>query len=296
MKNRIHFLFVVLLSIVVGLVLIGSFLGAWHPLGDSLAVIRIPVAVFGLVLFLRPKVWRKLLWVPCLSVFVLGLHALDRVADTGGPGPYTLYQKNMLFSNTQQIALAQNIKDSSADFVTLQEVVSDNQDILEILRAAYPFQHVCNLNGWSGIAVLSKHPILDARCSEWRAFAAALVNTPDGPVWVVGLHLFWPFPKWQSPQLDRVLPKLSALKGPVILGGDFNMQPGTRVERVVRNATRSTALRPVFTTLNVGRTGIPVSIDQILAPCGKVERRPKLGSDHHGLLGHVGFNEATCRE
>ncbi len=82
----------------------------------------------------------------------------------------------------------------------------------------------------------------------------------------------------------------------MILGGDFNMQPGTRVERVVRDATRTTALRPAFTTYHIGPNRVPVSIDQVLARCGTVERRPKLGSDHHGLLAHVGFNEETCRE
>jgi len=296
MKKCIHFLFVVIPGILVGFVLIGSFLGSWHPLGDSLAVIRIPVAVLGLPLLLRPKAWRKLLWVPCLSVFVLGVHALDRAADTGDTGPYKIYQKNILASNRQTATLAQDILESGADFVTLQEVSSIHKDLLSQLAATYPHQHVCAFSGWSGIAVLSRFPFTpnSQNCSKWRGFAAAQVVTLDGPVWVVGLHLFWPYPKEQAQQVDRIAPMLADLKGPIILGGDFNMQPGTRVQGVIKNATRTNALRPAFTTFHVGQPRVPVSIDQVLAQCGTVERRPKLGSDHHGLLARVGVTPAQC--
>lgn len=279
--------------------LVGSYLGAFHPLGDSLAVIRIPVALATLLALL---LWRRG-WVFRLcglfAICVLITIALDRWRTTGPDGPYTVYQKNLWFANQSLPALAKDIENQGTDIVFLQEVSGENLILLKLLEKQFSHQHFCPISNWSGVAVVSKFPIIagSEQCSDWRAFAAAQVQTPDGPVWAVSLHLFWPYPRLQSRQLKRILPKIAALKGPVILVGDFNMLPGTRVERVISNATKSQALRPAFTTLHVSRhLRVPVSIDQILAPCGTVKRRPKLGSDHHGLVAHVGINPHICRE
>ena len=284
------------LELGVGMILIGSFLGPWLAVGDSLAVIRIPVAAAGVLFWFAPRFGvRRMLWVPIMSTLLLGYHGYDRTKGTGPDGPLRLYQKNMWGGNKTPQAIAQDILDQNPDFVTLQEVSDGNMRALSRLRAQYPHQHICRIHAVASLVVLSKHPIVSGtgQCSDWRAFAAVQVNTPHGPVWVISLHLFWPYPLWQSRQLDRILPQLAALKGPKVLGGDFNMLPGTPVEWAVTRAMDATALRPAGPTLYV-RGLVPVSIDQILAHCGTVDRRPKLGSDHHGLVAQIGFDDATC--
>ncbi|MGB0798230.1 MAG: endonuclease/exonuclease/phosphatase family protein [Planktomarina sp.] len=294
MRSLIRFLYIIG-AVAVSLVILGSYLGALIPLGDSLAVIRIPVALLGCIyLFtLRRFPWTGLTVV--LAIFALASTLIDRTRDTGPAGAYVLYQKNLWYQNQELPAVVADIRAQNADFVTIQEVSSHNQIILEMLKDDYPYQHFCPLRTWTGTAVLSRHPLTQAtpQCSQWRAFSAAQFDTSDGPVWVISLHLFWPYPKSQSAQLGRILPRLTEINGPIMLGGDFNMLPGTRVEGAVSNAINATPLRPVFPTLYVG--DIPVSIDQIMAKCGVVQRRPKLGSDHHGLVANVGFNERSCR-
>lgn len=290
-------LFLRVLALATLALLIGSYLGFFHGLGDSLAVIRFPLAAFGIFLWIAARRVKSAQALGTFSVLIFGLMIADRLRVTGPDGNYAIYQKNLWVNNQTLQDVASDIRAENVDFVTLQEVGRDNVKILEMLKDDYPFSHHCPVQGWSGIAVASKYPINtdESFCSDWRAFAAASIDTPDGPVWVVSLHLFWPYPRWQRQQLLRVLPKLNALDAPVVLGGDFNMQPGTRVEKAVSESIGAQALRPVFPTLFV-RGRIPVSIDQIMAHCGTVDRRPKFGSDHHGLVARVGFSTDTCRE
>ena len=284
----------VLFACSVLLILLGGYLGALHPVGDSLAVIRIPVAFAGTLFLL---ICRRSNWFRVTAIFsalILALVFADRSRDTGPLGAITVYQKNLWFNNQNLKLIAEDIRAQSADIVMLQEVSTANRLLLDLLRPDYPYQHLCPIKGWSGVAVVSNLPAVDETklCSDWRAFAAMQVRTEHGPVWAVSLHLFWPYPKMQSKQLGRILPKLTALKGPVILAGDLNMLPGTRVENQLETAIGSTALRPVYPTIIV--RDIPLSIDQVMAKCGLVERRPKLGSDHFGLVAKVGFDDATC--
>ncbi len=203
--------------------------------------------------------------------------------------PYSLYQKNMWFRMSSIQPLSDDILDQAPDFIALQEVSRRNLPILANLKTQYPAQVFCKFAGVGGVAVASRWPAVvgTKRCSADRGMAAIQVETPDGPVWVVSLHLHWPYPHSQAAHVRVLEPYLAALDGPVVLGGDFNMVPWSHTMRVITAAT------------DTHRIGVPqyslplkdlytLPIDHVLinrnAKPASTSKRPLLGSDHFGVL------------
>ena len=83
----------------------------------------------------------------------------------------------------------------------------------------------------------------------------------------------------------------------MVLGGDFNMVPWSYSVHAIQRATRTVNAGYAGGTFNfsyhlngqdVLKALPPITIDHILVPetgvSVSIERREKLGSDHHGLL------------
>lgn len=272
------------------LAILGSFAGAWHGLGDSLAVIRLPLCALAAVLLLAAG---RPLW-----LFRLGLAATIGVAAPlvwamwveGEAGPVTVYQKNLSFRTADPGPVIADICARAPDVVTLQEAPPALRDpILEALAEEWPARHACPLRGVGGPVVLSRWPMVpgSARCAGPRGTALMQVEAPQGALWVGSLHLHWPWPHGQKTQLEALLPELAALEGPVILGGDFNMVPwGDAVQAIVQ-ATGTRRAGKVAATFWLD-DWLPLPIDHVLAPGGgRMELLPELGSDHLGVLARV---------
>ena len=271
--------------------LVGGLLGAVHPAGDSLAVFRAYLAASALII-------AALLWglgAVRLAVFLGGAGILAGATlvmafwpAAPDEGAFSLYQKNMLFRNPNPAALADDIAARAPDFVTLQEVSRANLDVLEALRPDYPAQNTCKWGGVGGVAVASRWPVIagSAFCSDAGGLGGMQVDTPDGPVWVVSVHLHWPWPRQQPKHAARMIPDLQALRGKVVLGGDFNMVPWSFRLRQYAQASGTQRLGPAFITLIKAGGGLRVVIDHVLVTGGRgrVTRLPLLGSDHFGLL------------
>ncbi|KMW59723.1 AP endonuclease family 1 domain protein [Candidatus Rhodobacter oscarellae] len=172
--------------------------------------------------------------------------------------------------------------------VTFQELSDRNKAILELLAKTYPHVHICDFSRWSDLAVLSRHPMRTGsqQCSPRRGLAAAQVETDGGPIWVASIHLPWPYPYDQAARLRLIEPMLAKMDGPVVIGADLNMFPVTRPSRRIAQVSGTRELRPLRPTLFM-RGRLPMFIDHVYAASGRVERRPLLGSDHYGLVGHV---------
>ncbi|MGP6085373.1 endonuclease/exonuclease/phosphatase family protein [Antarctobacter jejuensis] len=275
------------------LLVLATWAGPLHPAGDTLSVLRVPL----LVLAALAMIWTT--WPLWLRGTVAGLClvALGQVVwmktTAPVPGGFTVYQKNLWFGNLQTDALARDILSQSPDVVTLQEVSRHNDRVLNLLRADYPHQHRCNSYGWS-VVVLSRHPVVAGQtlCSSGRGLAGLQVSMPQGPVWVLSLHLFWPWPHEQRPQATKIAAMIDGLKGPVVLAGDFNMMPwGSDVRRLVHAAgvRRAGPLIPTYWLQQEGwPLSVPLPLDQVWATGGgRVHSRPQIGSDHAGLLARV---------
>ncbi|MCI2398667.1 endonuclease/exonuclease/phosphatase family protein [Aliiroseovarius subalbicans] len=278
---------------VMGLVaLVGGYLGALHPMGDSLAVLRphlaavLVLAALGLLAGRRPLLALVNLSAGAVALVPI-LWALGGADASPNGASLSLYQKNMLFRMPSPARLGQDILLHKPDFVTLQEVSGVNLALFDTLGDTYPAQQFCPFETIGGVAVASRWPVIrdTAFCAEHDGMAGMQVSTPEGPVWVVSIHLHWPWPNSQASQAARLLPVLATLDGPIAIGGDFNMVPWSHMMRDVAEASNTRRIgRPHVSLMKAGGW-LRVPIDHVLVSGqGETQRLPLLGSDHFGIL------------
>ncbi|MGJ8622194.1 MAG: endonuclease/exonuclease/phosphatase family protein [Yoonia sp.] len=265
-----------------------GFAGAVHPAFDSLSLLRLPLAVLCLAaLVFGMGAWLRLL---LLASAVAGLVTTVPLHFGGHDGQagdgLRIYSKNLLYDNAGLALVAEDIRQSGASVVMLQEVRRLRGGILGDLSESYPYQHFCRFPGGTAVAVLSRWPIRDRLCARGGVLAAALIDTDAGTVWAGAVYLPWPFPYGNAEAADAAVEVLEALDGPVVLAGDFNIFPwANSVRRIQRTAGLKPALpiRPTFDLY-----GVPLFLDHVHAPDGGAVRyRPALGSDHLGVVADV---------
>ncbi|WP_323021764.1 endonuclease/exonuclease/phosphatase family protein [Pararhodobacter sp.] len=281
------------LTLLSGLMLAASFLGPLHPAGDTLAVFR--------------PLWAGVMALSALAAGLSGARRLGAVAlilALGGSAPMilgamrgdeaparvdlTLYSKNLLATLADPAPLVADILETGADVVLLQEVSDSNAAILDLLRETYPHQHLCRFSSRGGIAVLSRWPGEAVQCSPMRGMAAMQVASPSGPVWAASIHLTWPWPYAQGAAVRAIAPLLEPMRGRVVIGGDFNMVPWGYAVRALGAAAGAQRIGPMRATIRVLGLGWP--IDHVLTSGqGSTEIRPRLGSDHAGVVARIGF-------
>ena len=122
---------------------------------------------------------------------------------------------------------------------------------------------------------------------------SARIALPDGEVTVASLHLHWPWPYGQQAQLVELLPALQALKGPVFIGGDFNIVAWSDVMARIEAASETKAISGFRFTKSLLSGVIQLPIDHILAPPNwpaSASIGPRLGSDHNSVIAHFVLN------
>ena len=284
-----------LLAILAALPVLGGYLGMLHPLGDSLAVFRLQGA--GVLAVLSAFAWMtgalRLGRVGMLVAFFAGAPVVWSYGAFQGPEAgqgLRIYQKNMLFRNDDLAGLAQDIRATSPDAVMLQEVSQANLALMEDLKTDFPHQLRCDFASVGGTALVTRLQPVEGQEICTPGLAALQVQGPQGPLWLVSIHLHWPWPYGQSPQLQELIPLLKGMEGPVVMAGDFNMVRWSWAVSALAGAARVTPAGPVQGTYTGFDPWITLPIDHVLAPSGgKVETRPGLGSDHLGLLAEVGL-------
>lgn len=273
-------------ALAAGLVLLAaSYAGRLHPAGDSLAVGRPFLAALlvlgGLGLRGRPG------WLAAAAGVLALAPILWAMRPQAPPVPQIIvYQKNLLHSVDDPSGIAADILQARADVALLQEVSRTNAGVTGALSGEMPHQVVCPAPTPGTVAILSRWPFAaEPDCATGVGMASARVLAPEGAVTVVSLHLGWPWPYGQAAQVERVLPQLAGLLGPVVLGGDFNAVPWSRIVARVASATGTERAGPVRPTFLLG--GLPIAIDHVLAPAGwpaGAVMRPRFGSDHRGQV------------
>lgn len=283
------------LALLAALPLIGGYLGAVHPLGDSLAVFRLQGAgalallSAGALLAGAAGIGR----IGMLIALVAGAPVIWSYGNGAAPVGASLrvYQKNMLYRNDDLAGLAQDIRVSAAEVVMLQEVSQPNLALVQDLSTDFPTQMICPASrGVGGTVVLSRLPVVPGQelCAE--GLTAVQVQGPEGPLWLASLHLSWPYPYSQAAQVEALVPLIEGLEGPFVLGGDFNMVRWSWAYSAIAKAARATPAGPVQGSYTGFQPWLTLPIDHVMGPKGgKVETRPELGSDHLGLLADLGL-------
>lgn len=272
--------------------------GAWHPAGDSLAVFRPRIAggVLGLGLILMiAGPWPFGLLAGVLALAALAEPARLRLVPQPAGG-LAVYQKNLQHTAEEPASLIFDIESVRPDVVFLQEVTARNEDVLRLLAKTHPAQHRCPYLAIGGTAIASRHPAIPGTARCVRGATILRVAAPEGPLWLVSVHLRWPWPYAQQAQAERLAEALARLDGPIVLGGDLNMVPWAYSVRRLAQAAGARPVRPAPPSFRLGGL-LPVPIDHVLATGpGRAERRPLTGSDHHGILARVapfeGWGEA----
>lgn len=268
-----------------------SFAGVLHPAGDSLAAFRPYLgATLLAVAIVAASATRWGVASASLLIASVTLVAPIKAAlpeETVRDGALTVYQKNAWRSRVDVEALAADIRSSNADVVTLQEVLPDDQAILQHLAADYPEQIVCRYSEFGDVAVLSRLDVLDAWCADREGVAGLRINAPNGPLWVISLHLRWPWPMDQADHLDAIIDEhLKPLSPPLVIGTDLNNVPWSQSAKRLQDATLTRRPGPVRPTYRIAAI-LGLAIDHVFTPIGwqaETERRPMFGSDHNGLV------------
>ncbi|TFL17812.1 endonuclease/exonuclease/phosphatase family protein [Jannaschia formosa] len=280
------------LALVLAAALAGALLGGlWAPL-DSLAVPQLYLAAALLLLAsfpILPAALRPGLGaLACLGAWDVLSHAVTPDAVTGAPVlrhlQHNLHQGNRAADLPERLA--------GVDTATLQEV----GEAIFTLSDLPPEWHleICPRPGWVTTAALTRHPVIASGCTPSGAAWIRLrlpegVGAPGAELTLVSVHVFWPWPAAgdrQTQQVAGLRAELSALPGPVLLGGDFNQMPwsaavGTLADSV--GAKVAPGLRATYVDLG-GALRLP--IDHILAPRGwqvAAVRGERHGSDHHAV-------------
>jgi endonuclease/exonuclease/phosphatase (EEP) superfamily protein YafD len=277
---------VISVALVLTAAFLGGFAGAWHPVGDSLAVFRVPIAVvLGLVFIWSPWPWFVRWFVAVICIAAIAQIVAQKYVSHP-PGPVVVYQKNLLFENDQVAVLQSDIEAANPDIIALQELTSRNAALVRNLRDAYPYQASCAQTRWSRVAILSRWPVEGEICIEGRGLVGIQVVAPEGTFWAFSLHAYWPWPNGQADQMKDVLPVFASLDGPIVLAGDFNMVPWSHIHRKLAATSRASRAGPLFATFWI--MGAPLPIDHVYAPGGgRASPRPLAGSDHVGVLAEV---------
>jgi len=278
-----------------------SHAGTHLPAGDALAAGRLQLALvtfaLGLATLLRKRraAGRLLGAATMAGALISGLGAAQvflpdgTAAARADAAGFRIYQKNLLSHAWPRRPLAEAIVASGAEIVTLQEVSDHNRGFMGTLWQAYATQLVCETAHRGAIAVLSHWRAVPGSAECGSGYALMQLAPPDhAPFWVVAVHLRWPWPAdQQHPQSRAMAARIAALDGPVVLSGDFNMQPwGASVRRIAR-AARAHLARPAFVTFTEPSPLLLLSIDHVFLPegwTGTAEAQPLMGSDHLGLL------------
>jgi endonuclease/exonuclease/phosphatase (EEP) superfamily protein YafD len=289
MKTFISFILILPL-----LALLGGWLGSFHAAGDSLAVFRIPLTLLGIVSVCSLSFMARYYVVSPALILVLA--TAFSLAAYVGKNPsnreltYRHYQKNLSFRIASLKNLIADIHDQRPDFLSLQEVTAKNREILSRISRLLPSQHDCPFASVGGVAVASSWPVVNGSkyCAKNQGLAAMQVVTNNGPVWVISIHLHWPWPYRQHAQVDRLIEHLSKLNGPKVIGGDFNMVAWSHTLREIQKISGSVIANGYIKTLPLLGGIFSLPIDHILvsekSTVGRVSGRPFYGSDHRGLI------------
>ena len=279
------------------LVLVGGFLGAYHPAGDSLAVFR-PYALAALFFAMFGFALWKQKWLTYASLILLAYGGYSLRAQLISPAPvagFTLMQHNTLFKNDAH-DLVGYAQANAPDIITLQEVTTRAVPQLAEMRPEYPYQVICPYGPVGGVAILSKYRFIGAQgegCIEGLGIVSARIDLPAGQVTVVSMHLHWPWPYGQAAHLKRILPVLAALKGPVFIGGDFNMVTWSHAVAQIEAATDTRTIGGLRFTKTLFSGLVQLPIDHVLGPVNwpaSASIGPRLGSDHNSVIAQFALN------
>ncbi|MDR2030881.1 MAG: endonuclease/exonuclease/phosphatase family protein [Azoarcus sp.] len=287
--------------------------GSWHWIPElfshfffqyaALCALLVPF-----VLYSRAGFWR---WAAlAVTILIWGmLLPFWRPAGVADPKPrsrLTLLQFNAA-QNTAPLAHWLVSQRTAADVVLVLEADPSFAATHAALAGEYPHHIESLMDGPFGIALLSRHPLVDARIlevigPEFPAIEASVV-LPGGALRLVGIHPPPPIGKTLAALRNRFMEKLPAYLDagtPTVVFGDFN---ATSWSPHLRAFMRATGLEdaqrgqgivttwPAFAARHSSMFGLPIDMT-LVSPALFVEEcraGPFLKSDHLPVLTRIAY-------
>ncbi|UXM94470.1 hypothetical protein N5853_10190 [Bartonella sp. HY329] len=297
------FSFIWLLLLIAATVpLLISYLGALHPMLDSVAHFRRHMA-FVLIVATIPLFFTSFkrfgLAIIAFSLFcVLSTYQTQGLKPTSisGTRHFKLIQTNLRYDNPHSQKLIDLLNSEKPDFVTYQEASGHWQKALsEFAQTNNYYTFKCERAQRSTIGAtgfLSIYPFVntmpEAACPNDAGIATAMVDIgAKTPLKLSSLHLFWPWPHQQKSQIIA----LPLTKEPLqLIGGDFNATSWSYAVKFIEDNTATRHVNGIasswlsYSLPDSIRPILGLPIDQILLSdefkLNKVEQLPSIGSDH----------------
>jgi endonuclease/exonuclease/phosphatase (EEP) superfamily protein YafD len=208
---------------------------------------------------------------------------------------------NTFARNNDVKAIAAELLRLDADVVSLVETDSEKKQKLESEMAQrYAYQYKCDATAWCDIMVLSKFPIIAAKGeSNWTGppFVKAKLGGAMSGVTVLAVHTTrFPHSRAQLKQVQALATLLEAETDELVVAGDFNATPFSRVVATLQsgaNLTRVTQL-PTWPA----HVQLPqLAIDHVFVSSGvrvlaEEQIGNSVGSDHFPILITLGVKAA----
>lgn len=215
-----------------------------------------------------------------------------------------IIQSNVLAENTNHQRFIDQIRASSADIISVQEVNSEWANSLEELNDEYPFRVLLPREDNFGLAVLSKIPIdeqsiIDLAQSGIPSIKIS-VNLQGRKITLIAVHTVPPISKdyfkLRNAQLRDLANTASRIDNPIIVMGDLNI---TLWSSYYTSFTKEASLvnaRSGFGVLPTWPTSIPfmpIPIDHILMSEELIALEAHvgedIGSDHYPFIAELGL-------
>lgn len=210
-----------------------------------------------------------------------------------------LYSANVYVENTDVARLRASIRAADPDIIVLIEVGAEMVPQLEEILRGYPHRTRWNSEPRDGgteslSLIASRYPQTERRPYIDHVHAVgAVVDTPVGPLNVIGVHFTrpWPFQyQWgQINQATALSAYVPTLTGPVVVAGDFNSVVSGRIGRLIR---QESGMRPATGWPGTWPAALPApltfTIDQVWTTPDLAIAQRRLGrrngSDHRPVV------------
>lgn len=295
-----------LLALLAAPVAVAPWCARWHWTLDLLANFVVQAGCFLLLaaaVFASLRAWRSLA-ASLAGAVLAGIAVLpdwlagDAPAAAAPMAPVRLLALNLLRDNEGNAALALGgLAEATPDIVFASEVTPAWHEQLAPRLGAFLHHYVRTDPGYYGVALWSRWPLRDATTVSlgWSPAIRAVVDTPHGPLGVLGVHTPRPGNAARNADRDQALaaiPKaVQGLPAAHVVLGDYNATPWTPTLRdlvadgSLRAATFGSWL-PSWPTMWPLPLRIP--IDHALLGPGldalEVGTGPSFGSDHLPLF------------
>ncbi len=152
-----------------------------------------------------------------------------RTAPVDGATPIRLMTWNVFIFTWGTAGIEETIRAQKPDVLAIVEGTTDEPLARATFEAALPGYHYA-ASPRNQLYILSRYPISDtwenADESNARLFRVRL-DTPDGPVHLLTLHLRGPWQRSESAAFAELRAAMEAVDGPLIVTGDFNTPRGS---------------------------------------------------------------------